>query len=278
MALTRRDGFAALAAPGRPPIPGRLALVVAHPDDEAIGFGGTFDRAPDILVVHVTDGAPADMRDASRLGFPTRDAYAERRAAELATALDIAGVPASRRLALGLPDQATPEHLVTITRRLADLFRAEAIDAVFTHAYEGGHPDHDATAFAVAAAVGLLAAGAADVASVPEIIEMPFYALDPDGLFQPQAFPPDEDQGVTVPVIGAALARKQAMLQAHATQAELLDGFDPAVERFRMAPARSFDALSNGGDLFYPRVGSSLDGDGWLLRTAAARHELGLSP
>src|SRR6185437_9724842 len=39
---------------------------------------------------------------------------------------------------------------------------------VFTHAYEGGHPDHDAVAFAVHAACRL-----SDIP--PAIVEMPYY-------------------------------------------------------------------------------------------------------
>ncbi|WP_181703852.1 PIG-L deacetylase family protein [Chthonobacter albigriseus] len=262
------DVIAALQDPDRPPLPGRIALVVAHPDDEAIGFGATFARAPGLLVVHVTDGAPADGRDAQRLGFRTSADYAAARAAELSEALDMAGVMVSQRVSLGIPDQEAADHLVRIARRLADLFRVNGTRTVFTHAYEGGHPDHDAVAFAVSAACDLLADHA------PDIVEMPFYRLDADHLFVSQEFPPGEDPGVAVPVDGEAMAVKQAMFAVHATQAAVLDGFDPAVERFRPAPVHDFTTLPNGGLLFYPRVGASLSGEDWLARVADARAAL----
>ena len=58
-----------------------VALVVAHPDDETIGLGSRLHLFDRLLLVHLTDGAPADMGDARRAGFATREAYAAARAA-----------------------------------------------------------------------------------------------------------------------------------------------------------------------------------------------------
>ena len=56
----------------------------AHPDDEVIGAGSSllshFGRSK---VVHVTEGAPANMLDAQRAGFVARNDYAHARRLEV---------------------------------------------------------------------------------------------------------------------------------------------------------------------------------------------------
>lgn len=261
------DIAAHLADPDRPALPGPTALVVAHPDDEAIGFGGQFARAPDLLVVHLTDGAPLDGIDARRLGLPSRRAYAQARAAEREAALDLAGVPVERRFALGIPDGTAAERLADIARALDLLFRAFAVRLVFTHAYEGGHPDHDAAAAAVQAAVRSSGTAA------PTVVEMPFYHAGRDGQRVVQRFA-DEPAGVTAPLPDKALALKREMFAVHRTQAGMLSLFDPALERFRPAPPRDVRLPANGGRLAYRAVGSALDGAGWSALARAAEAAL----
>ena len=70
------------ALAGRQAVAQRVALVVAHPDDEAIALGGSLHLLRDLLMVHATDGAPRGTTK----GFASRDAYAAARRAELAQA------------------------------------------------------------------------------------------------------------------------------------------------------------------------------------------------
>ncbi len=136
---------------------------------------------------------------------------------------------------------------------------------MLTHAYEGGHPDHDAVAFAVHAAVRLLGPAA------PALVEMPFYRAAPDDWLR-QNFAPAAGAGpeVVLELTEAEHALKRAMVDAHASQADVLGGFPIADERFRLAPAYDFTALPNGGLVLYERYGWGATGATWIARARAA--------
>lgn len=240
----------------------RVAVVVAHPDDEVLGCGALLTRLEAVRVVHVTDGAPRDGADAARHGFPTPAAYAAARAAEAADALALAGVPAAAIRSLGIADQEASLNL----GRIADMLAAELGEAavVLTHAFEGGHSDHDAVAFAVHAAVEKLP-------HRPLLVEMPFYHAGPEGWMR-QRFLPQRGAGVEHVMALDADARdlKRRMVAAHHTQAETLAGFDLAAERFRLAPAYAFAERPVAGDLLYERHGWQLDWPSWVARVRQA--------
>src|ERR1044071_4721885 len=82
----------------------RVLIVAAHPDDETIGCGAQLWRFDDLLLVHVTDGAPRDGKDAAQYGFASVADYAAARRRELDAAL-AAGEVTARRMHLDLPDQ-----------------------------------------------------------------------------------------------------------------------------------------------------------------------------
>lgn len=92
---------AALAGPPQPEAGGRMMLIAAHPDNETIAAGSRFGHIAEVLLVHVTDGAP-------RMGADTRQArcsdwrhYAALRRRELETATALAGVRSEQLLSLG---------------------------------------------------------------------------------------------------------------------------------------------------------------------------------
>ena len=249
---------------------GRTVVVVAHPDDETILLGGLLRRLDDLLLVHVTDGAPEDMRDARRLGFPNRGAYARTRAAELDEALRRLEVSPERR-ACGLPDQGAAEALVPLTKALVGLLDGAA--TVITHAYEGGHPDHDACALAVQAACALLARQG----PAPVRLEFPAYHLGRHGRvvgrFHDHAAAPE----LAIRLSGDALATKRAAVDAFASQAEVAAWFtEPEVERIRPAPDHDFTEPPPPGRALYDDWGWSLTSAVWRERAAAALPALGL--
>ncbi len=245
----------------------RVAVVVAHPDDETIGAGGQLSRFANPLIVHVTDGAT--RRHAERA------AYAKLRQRELESALAMVGIPARSMLKLGIADQEAALQLPKVTARLADIFVRQAIDVVLTHPYEGGHPDHDATAFAVHGAQWLIRERGEPV---PAIIEMAFYHQGCAG-FVPQEFTPDTGvETVTIPLSTAGWALKQRMLSAHASQKEVVSQFGATFERFRVAPAYDFRAPPNGGSIYYENFDWGMTSERWRQLAEAAMRELGWAP
>lgn len=262
-----------LADPDQPPLAVRTAVIVAHPDDETIGLGGQLPRFLNAVVVHVTDGAPRDLADAERLGFATREAYAAARRRELEAALALAGIGGERLIGLGVVDKEAMHNMAEIARELAALFDHARIEAVVTHAYEGGHPDHDAACWAVHAAASLAGARA------PFVIEMPLYHLRAQGRLNQQfADPPFDGLRAAAFLPADVLERKRRMFAAHRSQAAILAEFTSDVERFRLAPSYDFSRLPNDGRLLYETFGWGISGGNWLDAAARATEALNGAP
>jgi N-acetylglucosamine malate deacetylase 2 len=247
-----------------------VVVVVAHPDDETIGCGAVLRRLPLVRVVHVTDGAPRNMSDAVRLGLSSRESYAMVRSAELTAALAIAGVPPWRHVRLGITDQTAAFALEELVHRLAPLLCQVRI--VVTHAFEGGHPDHDAAAFAVHAACALIARRG----PCPQIIEMPFYRAGNDGWALQSFVPRGELAETIVALSGDEQELKRRMIAAHNSQRASLSPFRLDRERFRLAPPYDFRELPNGGALLYERYHWGMNGALWRELAASACAKFGL--
>ena len=249
-----------------------VAVVIAHPDDETIGCGAQLGRLRGRIVILVTDGAPRNGTDARRSGFATPEAYAAARHNELLVALRHAGVSADALTRLNVPDQQAALHLVDIARQLVDCFSRCRIHVILTHAYEGGHPDHDATAFAVHAAAALLARAGHPIS----IIEMPLYRAGPEGPAR-QSFPTDSGTSeIAVVVDERWRVLKEKMVAAHASQQAVLRDFSLEIEKFRLTSAHDFTKLPNEGRLLYETMPWGMTGERWLELTAAALRELGI--
>ncbi len=233
--------------------------MVAHPDDETIGAGASLRLFRDLLLVHVTDGAPANLADATRAGFATRAAYAAARRAELAAAL-AAGGAAPELVALDLPDQGASFEMPALTARLAALLAEHGTQVAITHPYEGGHPDHDATAFCVHRAVRGTAIG---------VVEMAGYHASDAGHLQTGAFLPEPEATVEVALSPAERELKRAMLECFTTQRDTLAPFGTEQERFRIAPDYDFSQPPHAGNLYYEHHEWGLVGQRWRALASA---------
>jgi LmbE family N-acetylglucosaminyl deacetylase len=170
-------------------------------------------------------------------------------------------------------------ELVAIAERLAAVFAETAPDVVVTHAYEGGHPDHDATAFAVHAAVVLAAASLRRKARHPPlVVEMTGYHAR-DGVTVRGAFLPHAEAAEAIVDLTTDERRhKRAMLEAFSSQREVLAPFvlGVAVERFRVAPHYDFASPPHRGSLHYELGALGPQGVTWRAFAKAASRALGL--
>lgn len=244
-----------VAAPERPPIDGsRVAVVVAHPDDETIGCGALLQRLSGVHVVVVTDGAPRDLQDAHWHGFETAEDYAAARSRELHNVMQVADV--RQIIQFGVPDQQAVLNLAQITQRLQRILADRRTRIVLTHAYEGGHPDHDAVAFCVHQAVRR--------APPLGIVEVPLYRATETGAVHQSFASAAGIEPVVTDLTAEEQRHKREMFAKYVTQTDVLAGFSLAAEVFRIAPHYDFTKPPNGGRVLYDREKWGIDSKAWL--------------
>lgn len=247
------------------------SVIVAHPADEVVGAGCLISKLVDVTILHITDGAPSDTPDAQAAGFKERSEYAEARREECLAALAIANVPEDHVVDFGITDHRVAHCLADLTRSITTFLQQTGADIVLTHPYEGGHPDHDATAFATHNALRLMKENGF---RPPALFEM---ALHPSPDFKaklPEFLPGSEGETTTLLLDKRAEELKQKMFACFATQKESLELSPVGPERFRQPLKYDFRRPPQEGKLFYENFAWAPRRDEWVWLASQALSEL----
>ena len=260
-----------LAKPVNPGL--RIAVLAAHPDDEAIGASSVLGNYPEAAVVYLTDGAPRNVRLWPSDFRGSREDYRAKRRGEAQRALAVTGVLPKDVYWLEAVDQEAIFNARELAGSLAEILAKLKVDVLVTHSYEGGHPDHDAAAFIAALAVARFEAHRI------LLIEMTSYHARNgncvSGKFLPFTARHDADVGeeLCIDLCPRERERKQQMFTAYASQSLVLSAFAIERERFRRAPVYDFSRPPHPGKLWYESMGW-ITGGQWRAR--AAQHTAGM--
>ncbi len=222
----------------------RPLILVAHPDDETLACGGLLQRAVAPMVVFATDGTPGGY--GLERTFGSLKAYTELRLQEGARALG--HIPhcsfqwLTRADGSYVGDQHLFEDLPDAAIFLCEITRSFSPDAIVSHAYEGGHIDHDSCSF--------LAMHFAAAFSLKRF-EFPLYWTDEKGKSIQQQFrdmspkdAPGRSEATPADVLELQLSEaeiecKNKMRAEYKTQSGTVASFAPGIERFRPAVTTS---------------------------------------
>jgi len=234
------------------PLLGRTLVLIAHPDDEAVGCGALLQRMQEPVVVFATDGAPRDPYFWEKAG--SREAYADLRRREARSSLGLAGVRHIEFLRAGegyFTDQELFRCLAPALESLSALVRRYTPRALLTLAYEGGHPDHDSCSFLTSVLARSL--------SLPAW-EMPLYFRRTDGAALCQQFRALNGSEIALQPTEEEQKTKHEMLTAYISQGEVLKQFSAATEWFRPQAAYDYSQPPHTGVLNYEAWGWPIKG------------------
>jgi len=245
-----------------------VVIISAHPDDETIGVGARLRRLKNLTLIHVTNGAP-DRPGANLAGFPNPASYSAARFRELEHALDLLEAQPVQRRLLGFVDGNTVHALDRLVDILTGELRGKAV--VMTHAYEGGHPDHDSCAFAVQRACErLLSAGEIAPVRVEHTGYHSYKGEQRTGTFW---------AGERTSIARIRLNDWERNAKAAAFRAFTSQGWLPTVFRvdreiYRAAPRYDFTQPPAPGAWLYDTFGWEMKGQTWLVCARAATQRL----
>jgi LmbE family N-acetylglucosaminyl deacetylase len=251
-----------------------VLFIVAHPGDEIVAAGGSFDQLKNARFLHVTDGAPRDFETAFDAGFLDRVEYARQRSREFHAALECAGLSDEIASQLGFAAGEISRSLATLTMSLSTVFRESSPDIVITLPYEGTHPDHDAIAFAAQTACQLLEL--AEIAPPLRLEAAGYSDWGGEGIVG-EFVAPSFTESVVARLSPERRRLKQCMLERMPIRMRSLQNILFDRESFRIAPNYDFTRPPIEGILHYEKSGATLTGNRWRRMAEDALRALGLA-
>ncbi len=205
---------------------GRVLIFVAHPDDETIACSGLLQRAAASLVVFAVDGAPPHYGFEKKFG--SLQGYSDARFVEASRALSLLLRCSIRRLSrqdgTWFLDQHLFLELPEAFASLVQIARDFSPDLLVSHAFEGGHLDHDAC--------HILAKHTARALKL-QSLEFPLYWRSPDGRDVFQQFRCSQEGEFFLQLTREEIRMKRTMLSKYRSQQKLTSIFQLDRERFR---------------------------------------------
>lgn len=252
----------------------RCTVIAAHPGDEIVGAACLISKLANVNIVHVTDGA-RDLEVAKSAGFEDVPTYAAARKQECLEALILVRVSQNRVVEFLLPDTSASDRLPDLTKRIAHHLQECGTEIVVTHPYEGGHPDHDATAFATHAALQLLKQNGC---KPPTLFEMALHPGNDEISKLTEFLPGIQAETTTLVLDQHAIELKRRMLECLKTQQQSIQASTLGYERFRLPPEYDFNAPPQDGKLHYENFDWAPRGAEWLVRARKAMSDLFAAP
>jgi LmbE family N-acetylglucosaminyl deacetylase len=246
-------------------VPMRIAVLAAHPDDEVIGASAVLGRCSQPVVIFLTDGVPRDPQLWPPGMSGSREEYAETRRAEARAALANFAVSGSSIFWLGAVDQEAIFNIVESSAQLLDLLRTHAPDVLITHAYEGGHPDHDAAALAAKLTTARLQADCGMA-----VVEMTSYHARDRKCVTGEFLNSNPASELLLDLSTQQREAKSKAFEAYASQRLVLGSFSIDRERLRIAPDYDFSKPPHLGKLWYECMAWQLTGERWRELAAQA--------
>jgi N-acetylglucosamine malate deacetylase 2 len=242
----------------------RVLVLAAHPDDETIACAGLLQRARCGLVVFAVDGAPPHYGFEKKFG--SLQNYSRIRFEEASRALKLIPGVSVRKLTRSDGTAFIDQHLVfelwAASASLCQIISDFVPSLFVSHAFEGGHADHDAChALAKQASVefGL------------KYLEFPLYWRERDGRDVFQQFRPNGNSEFVLQLTRQELLIKRRMLAQYQTQHGLTSVFTLENERFRYAAKGNY-SKANWSEYPFENRRVGLEAPAFLQKVAEFQH------